>query len=415
MDRMLAKANCNSYCPLMSDTSTRKFIRTKFEGVFYRLSAKRDLKTGEPDKVYCFRYVDLKGREHWKTVGRHSDGIRATTARKARSNFLLEMENSGVNPEERNKVTIGQVVDAYVEWARAEGRDIGTFYHSYHAHMEDIFSELPISNLNANIVTQCKSKMLKSPVVHYNPKRKRIDPQSKSKKLLAPATINKAFAFLRSAVNRAISNGLWNGVNPFSKAAGYWKPIKENNKRLRFLTKEEAKALLADLEVRNPSLHDMVLLSLKTGLRPTEMFRLKGQDIDTNSSTLYIIAKGGRRMPVRVPDDMIEMLVRYHRKPHEYVFQKNEAHAPFTKTPGSLRNAVRALHMEPEDGDPLYTITLHTMRHTFASWLAQSGEVSLMELQKLMRHANINMTMRYAHLMPGQESEKLSIINRFLD
>ena len=26
------------------------------------------------------------------------------------------------------------------------------------------------------------------------------------------------------------------------------------------------------------------------------------------------------------------------------------------------------------------------MRHTFASWLAQSGKVTLMELQKLMRH-----------------------------
>ena len=38
------------------------------------------------------------------------------------------------------------------------------------------------------------------------------------------------------------------------------------------------------------------------------------------------------------------------------------------------------------------------MRHTFASWLAQSGKVTLMELQKLMRHKNITMTMRYAHL-----------------
>ena len=37
-----------------------------------------------------------------------------------------------------------------------------------------------------------------------------------------------------------------------------------------------------------------------------------------------------------------------------------------------------------------------------------------MELQKLMRHKNITMTMRYAHLFPGQESEKLSIIGDML-
>ncbi|WP_279076161.1 tyrosine-type recombinase/integrase, partial [Bilophila wadsworthia] len=64
--------------------------------------------------------------------------------------------------------------------------------------------------------------------------------------------------------------------------------------------------------------------------------------------------------------------------------------------------------------DSLYMVTLHTMRHTFASWLAQSGKVTLMELQKLMRHKNITMTMRYAHLFPGQESEKLSIIGDML-
>ena len=46
-------------------------------------------------------------------------------------------------------------------------------------------------------------------------------------------------------------------------------------------------------------------------------------------------------------------------------------------------------------------------------WL-ESGKVTLMELQKLMRHKNITMTMRYAHLFPGQESEKLSIIGDML-
>ena len=53
------------------------------------------------------------------------------------------------------------------------------------------------------------------------------------------------------------------------------------------------------------------------------------------------------------------------------------------------------------------------MRHTFASWLAQSGKVTLMELQKLMRHKNITMTMRYAHLFPDRKA-KSSIIGEML-
>ncbi len=51
--------------------------------------------------------------------------------------------------------------------------------------------------------------------------------------------------------------------------------VKANNERLRFLTREEAKALLDDLEKRHPQLHDMALLSLRTGLRPTEIFKLR--------------------------------------------------------------------------------------------------------------------------------------------
>ena len=84
------------------------------------------------------------------------------------------------------------------------------------------------------------------------------------------------------------------------------------------------------------------------------------------------------------------------------------------KPPACFQTAVRKLNLAPEDGDSLYAVTLHTMRHTFASWLAQSGKVTLMELQKLMRHKNTTMTMRYAHLFPGQESEKLSIIGDML-
>ena len=41
---------------------------------------------------------------------------------------------------------------------------------------------------------------------------------------------------------------------------------------------------------------------------------------------------------------------------------------------------------------------LHGLRHSFASWLASSGEVSMYELQKLLTHSSPQMTQRYAHL-----------------
>lgn len=84
--------------------------------------------------------------------------------------------------------------------------------------------------------------------------------------------------------------------------------VKANNERQRFLTKEEARALLDDLEKRHPQLQDMALLSLRTGLRPTEIFKPRGQTPDGNACGLYIIQKGRKRGIVRVPEDMIRML-----------------------------------------------------------------------------------------------------------
>jgi integrase len=395
----------------MNDKTGRKYIKTKFEGVFFRLSTKRDPKTGQSDKVYAFWFADHEGKGHWKTVGRHSQGVRPQTARNARAEYLAEIAATGVSPMERDKVTVGQAVEAYLVWGRNEGKYVDQHYRQYVAHVKAKIHTTPIVDVTPDLLSALKGELLKAPIKTAKPKK---DDKAKSAKLLAGSTVNNIFNFLRSSINRAIATGMWSGANPLSTKGGVWSMVKINNSRLRFFTKEEAKALLADLEATNPQLHDMSLLSLRTGLRCTEIFKLKGADVDANAGVLHVIAKGGRRTPVRVPADMIAMLQAYNKKPGEPIFQAPITGKALTKTPAAFTFAVKRQGLAPEDGDTLYAVTFHTFRHTFASWLAQSGKVTLLELKDLMRHANITMTMRYAHLIPGQATEKLSIINDVL-
>ena len=87
---------------------TRKYTKTRFEGVFFRQSAKRDPRTGEYDKIYCFWYAQ--------------QGRPPATVRKERAKFLAEFDATGINPIERDKVTIGEIVNAYLAWGRSEGK-----------------------------------------------------------------------------------------------------------------------------------------------------------------------------------------------------------------------------------------------------------------------------------------------------
>jgi integrase len=196
------------------------------------------------------------------------------------------------------------------------------------------------------LLSALKAEFLKTPIGNAK------TPKNGRPKLLAGSSVNNIFNFMRSAVNRAIATGMWSGANPLSTKGGVWRMVKVNNARLRFFTREEAKALLEDLAATHPQLHDMALLSLRTGLRCTEIFKLKGQDVDANAGVLHVIAKGGRRTPVRVPADMLAMLQSYNRKPGEPIFQTPVTGEAFTKTPAAFRFAVKRLALTPEDGKP---------------------------------------------------------------
>lgn len=54
---------------------------------------------------------------------------------------------------------------------------------------------------------------------------------------------------------------------------------------------------------------------------------------------------------------------------------------------------------------------VHDLRHTFASRLVM-GRVQLLEVSKLLGHASLKMTLRYAHLAPEAFDRAIAVLDR---
>jgi integrase len=144
-------------------------------------------------------------------------------------------------------------------------------------------------------------------------------------------------------------------------------------------------------------LQPIVLTAINTGLRRGELFSLRWADIDFDSKVLTVRAAAAksqrsRRVPLNV--EAFEVLEKWHQgqnpKLTDLVFPGDEGQR-LTNINISWRNLRKAAK--------LVGFRFHDLRHHFASRLVQRG-VDLNTVRELMGHADLTMTLRYAHLAP---------------
>ncbi len=219
-------------------------------------------------------------------------------------------------------------------------------------------------------------------------------------KKLSSATVRYTIAVLRQVWNYALTRDIVDTSFPLRA-----KQPREDNKRTRFLTREEANLLLECLQKHSMYVYDIALVSLYCGLRLGEIFNLQWGDVDLKHELIHVRDRKNKESGVAyLPKIVSEMLaMRYSacsHKANEYVFSNNDGTVKqfMSKT---FMQAVNELGLNKDIEDSREKVVFHTLRHTFASWLAQKG-VSMFELAELMGHKDIQMTQRYSHHSPDK-------------
>jgi integrase len=201
-----------------------------------------------------------------------------------------------------------------------------------------------------------------------------------AKRRRSAAAVNRPMALLRHLLR--IAHEDWEAIDDIPRI----RLEKEPQGRLRWLTREEIGRLLdACNNSRNRELRAAVVVALNTGLRLGELVGLTWDRVDLSRGVIRLEqTKSGKRREVPLNGDSYKALVALGPKEGGRVVGRRYIKRAYN-------TAVKAARLDD--------VTFHTLRHTFASWAVMRG-VTLKELQELLGHATLAMTMRYAHLAP---------------
>jgi len=144
------------------------------------------------------------------------------------------------------------------------------------------------------------------------------------------------------------------------------------------------------------NLKHKTLLSLiySGGLRIGEALKLRKEDIDTNRMLIHIReAKGKKDRYTLLSKSFLELLERYYGdySPEEYIFE-GQPSGMYTRSSAQkvLKRAIKKAGIDKR-------ISLHSLRHSFATHLLENG-TDIRYIQELLGHSSPKTTMIYTHV-----------------
>jgi integrase len=254
------------------------------------------------------------------------------------------------------------------------------------------------------------------------------------KKTVSNATINRELSAL-SAI-RTLAKDFWEYKTNEAKPLQF-KQL-EPAENIKFL--EDWEVAQAIIDKAPAHLKPIIYTALYTGMRKSNILGLKWSDINFKANTIIIQVKdkntlGGKNHTIPMVDKLKDILLEQPRI-NEYVF--NYQDKPIDNIKRSWTNIfyefVPTDKAKPDDvietryiknkktgemekviykrvlRDPsLPYVNFHTLRHTAATWILRKTN-NLRITKEILGHANINTTMKYAHVLDDEKRNALNSV-----
>lgn len=292
----------------------------------------------------------------------HQSRTRATML----SAILDTWENT---PEEKQRNLFHEFVTTrYLPYARIKKRSWQLDKRLIEQYLYPRFRNKTLESVNASDVLAWQAQMLQ--------------------KGLSNASCNRAYSLLKSIFNCAIRWELLpEGKNPCRNV----KALAEGPVRERYLSENDAKKVLMELDRwPNPITAAAIKMLIFTGARRNEVLSAQWSHVDFRLRMLKVpLSKSGKTRYIPLSHEALSVLNSLPRS-GPWIFPSGRENQKHISSLFYVWNTIR-------NRLGLGDVRLHDLRHTFASFLINTGH-SLYEVQKILGHHDPRITMRYAHL-----------------
>ena len=327
-------------------------------------------------RYYFHKTIDgVRYRELIKTARTKADAERA-------ANKIIAQLHEGKYGKAKKNYTLKDFAETiYLPWSREHKRS----WKDDEFRIKPLlayFGKRKLRDLNSFEIETYKVKRKNTPIVS-----KHRDASKRITKPRSPASVNREILLLSAILTLAIEKGEVS-ENPCREVTLY----PEKN-RERYLKPDEEERLMPVLTGSREHLRKMVVLAINTGLRESEIFKLKPQQIDFFRDVIHVIetkTDEDRQVPM---NDTTRSLLRdavaeAKRNDWPYLFINPKTGTRYTSIKTSWATACKLAGIT--------NLRFHDLRHTFGTRAADES-VPLTAIAKVMGHGSTKTTEKYAH------------------